>query len=130
MWKRSLQFGLLDQLQRCSLAVAPAAASVWVHGETPRQFEAAGDVISGLVADEPQVRLVLTSASAATVAFLREWLPGEQAGPPPWGPITRRYMRRVNPRLIVLLDGGRSFGPEALLEAQRSGVPVAVMDNQ
>jgi hypothetical protein len=87
----------------------------------------AEDVISELVADNPQMRLVLTSALPATLTFLRQWLPGEQAGPPPWGPITRRYMSKVNPRLIVVLDGGRSFGPEALSEARRLGVPVAVI---
>ena len=36
-------------------------------------------------------------------------------------------MRKVNPRLIVLLDGGRSFGRKALSEAHRAGVQVAVM---
>ncbi|MDA1315699.1 MAG: hypothetical protein O2968_20430 [Acidobacteria bacterium] len=127
MNQTSRQFGFLDQLQRCSLALPPAPASVWVHGETQSQFEAAGDVISGLVAGEPQVRLVLTSAFPETVAFLRHWLPGEQTGALPWGFVTRRYISKVNPRLIVLLDGGRSFGREALAEARRSGVQVALL---
>ena len=128
MGERHPQYGFWDQLQRSSLAVPPATASVWFHGETPRQFEAAGEVISGLVADRPQIRLVLTSASPATVVFLRHWLPGEQAGPLPWALMMRRFIRTVNPRLLVLLDGGRSFGWKGVHEALRAGVQVAVVE--
>lgn len=125
--RTSRQFGLLDLLQRYALALPPAAASVWVHGETRSQFQAAGDVISGLVAGAPQVRLVLTSALPETVAFLRRWLPGEQTGAMPWGFVAGRYIRKLNPRLIVLLDGGRSFRREPLAEARRSGARVALL---
>ncbi len=127
MDRKLFQFSFLDHLQRYSLALPPAAASVWVHGETVQQFESAENVISELVADNPQMRLVLTSASPATLAFLRQWHPGEQAVPLPWGPVTSRFIGKLNPHLLVLLDGGRSFGQQTLAEARRSGVPVAVM---
>ena len=127
MRHRELQFGFLDQLQSWLLAVASAVASVWFHGATPQEFEAAGTVVEGLVSGKPQLRPVLTSTSPATVAFLRQWFPEGQAGLLPWGLTAGRYFRRVHPQLIVLLGGGRSFPRNAFLEAVRAQVPVAVI---
>ena len=126
MQHRDAQFGLRNRLHSWFAAVPRAEASVWIHGSSPQEFEAAGAVLAGLVSGKPQLRPVLTSRSPETVAFLRQWLPEGQAGLLPWGCTSGRYFRRVHPHLIVLLGGGQSFPRGAFLRARQARVPVAV----
>ena len=104
--------------------------SIWVHGEAPAQFDVARRLIQEVMRERPHVRLVLTSVFPATIEYLRRSFPDDYVGPAPWNArfSVRRFFARLNPRLVLLLDGGRSFGAGALAETLAAGVPIGVVD--
>ncbi len=121
-----LQSEILHRLQTRALAIPPSPASVWVHGSSPKRFEEAEDVFTGLVAGEPRIRLFLTSANRNTVDFLRKRFPDEKAAPLPHAPFLGRFVGKVRPGLLLLLDG--RCGNEISHAASRLGVPVVSLD--
>jgi 3-deoxy-D-manno-octulosonic-acid transferase len=104
--------------------------SLWVHGDTPLQFDAARQLIHGIMAERPHVRLVLTSQRLRTLKFLRATFVDDQTLPAPRGvaPVLNRYLRRLQVRHILLLDGGRSFPPDALRLAASQQIPISAVN--
>lgn len=116
-------------LARAGVLGQRARSSVWVHGETTAQFAGALCFLREIMRERPHVRLVLTSADPATVADLRRSFPDDFGGAAPWngGGSVRRFFARVNPRILVLLDDGRSLGPRAVEEAIARALPLVVV---
>ena len=116
-------------LQRAGTLLQRARSSIWIHGETPAQFDAALAWMREVMRERPHVRLVLTSADPATVAHLAAAFPDDLGGAAPWNAAgaVRRFFSRVNPRLLVLLDGGRSLAPRAVDEIVARGLPLAAV---
>lgn len=117
-------------LERAGALVQRARTSIWAHGETPTQFDAALPFLREVMRERPHVRLVLTAASPATVAYLRRSFPDDHAGAAPWnatGPV-RRFFAKLNPRIVVLLDGGRSLGGHTVAAMASRGVPLVALD--
>ncbi|MBY0278406.1 hypothetical protein K2Z84_24010, partial [Candidatus Binatia bacterium] len=116
-------------LERSGAVVRRARASLWVHGETPRQFDTALRLLREVMRARPHVRLVLTSTDPATVAYLRRSFPDDHGGAAPWNAsgAVRRFFTKVNPRLLVLLDGGRSLGARAIDEMVARGLPLVAV---
>ena len=94
---------LLHRLNRWGLGIHPAPASVWVHGDTIEQFLDADEVISGLVADVPQMRLVLTARDRETVTYLRRRFRDERTLTLPRARFLGRLPERVRAGLLVEL---------------------------
>jgi 3-deoxy-D-manno-octulosonic-acid transferase len=117
-------------LQSTALLVPGCVASVWMHGENPAQFDAARSLIHEVMRDRPHIRLVLSSASPATVEYLRAAFPNDQVCPVPWNlnPVVRRFAARVNPKVMLLLDGGRSLGTNALAWALAARIPIRAVN--
>ncbi len=117
-------------LRSSGILVRFCKRSLWVHGESPVQFDAARRLIQQAMRDRPHVRLVLTSASPATVEFLRGSFPNDMACPVPLnlGPGIRRFLSRLKPGTLILLDGGRSLGRRTLNAAVSRGIPVAAVN--
>jgi hypothetical protein len=68
--------------------------------------------------------------SPATVAYLSASFPDDQACALPCdvGPATGRFLARVHPRVVVLLDGGRTLGANMLARVLASGIPIRVVN--
>ena len=96
-----------------------------MHGESRDAFAAAEPVIAGLVADEPQLRLVLTSERTDTAAFLRGRFPDERAFALPREAFLGRFIRRTRPGLLVLLDA--SLEDSARRRIAREGVRIVAL---
>jgi 3-deoxy-D-manno-octulosonic-acid transferase len=116
--------------QRSGLTLPPCKRSLWVHGETPLQFDAARQLIQAIVAERPHVRLVVTSERLPTLDFLRATFTNEQTLAVPYGAasIVRRFLRRLQVRHILLLDGGRSVPQQATLLAVSQRIPISVVN--
>ena len=125
--ERSAALGYL--LQSTGLLVNGARRSIWIHGERPEEFDAALGLIADVTRERPNVRLVLTSTVPATVAYLRRAFPDDHVGPAPWDAcsVLGRFVDRLNPRLVILLEGGRSFGVRTLEEIRALRIPVAAV---
>jgi hypothetical protein len=114
-------------LQSSGFLIRGCRRSLWIHGETAAQFDAARRLIHDAMQDRPHVRLVLTSANPAAVEYLRASFPDDMACPLPWdfGPALGRFLTRVKPGMLLLLDGGRSLGPRMLNAVTTRGIAVA-----
>jgi hypothetical protein len=119
-----------DLLERSGLAIPACRRSLWVHGETPLQFEGARQLIQASMAERPHVRLVLTSRSMRTLRFLRATFTDDQtlAAPFDAAPIVRRFLHRLQVRHILLLDGGRSVPSSALRLAPSRQITLSVVN--
>lgn len=95
-------------LERAGALLQRARTSIWVDGESPAQFDAALPLLQEVMRERPHVRLVLTSAVPVTVAYLRRAFPDDHASASPWNTTgaVRRFLVKLNPRLVLLLDGG------------------------
>jgi hypothetical protein len=116
-------------LSRAGALGQRARSSVWVHGASPAQFAGALRLLREIMRERPHVRLVLTSSDPATVVYLRRAFPDDFAGAAPWGTggAVRRFLARVNPRLLVVLDGGRSLAAGAVDAVTARHLPLAVV---
>src|SRR5262249_45347911 len=121
-----------ELLRRLGLNLPTAEQSLWVHGEGLGEFNAAGPLIRRLRDVLPGSRLVLTTSRPWTARWLRDGHPDAHCLPPPWDVpgAARRFLRRLRPRLIILLDFPAGFCPAVLTEARRTGVPVAVVNGR
>jgi len=117
-------------LERMGLNIPSHRRSLWVHGETPLQFDAARQLILTIMSERPHVALVLTSPRRETLRFLRSTFANEQTLPAPCNirPVLRRFLRKLQVRHILLLDGGRTFPSQAIRLAVAQQIPVSAVN--
>jgi 3-deoxy-D-manno-octulosonic-acid transferase len=127
---RPLATWLAEVLDRLGFTSFRAERSIWIHGEGMGEFNAASQLIHELRQRYPGYSLVFTSSRCAT----RDWLIGKYPADirlgQPWDtPLApARFFRRLQPRLIVLLDFHDGFCPGALWRARASKIPVVVVN--
>lgn len=128
-WSGDAAVGPSWLLERSGAVMPRARTSLWVHGETPSQFDTALRLLREVMRPRPHVRLVLTSADPATVAYLHRSFPDDHGGAAPWNTAgaVRRFLAKVNPRMLVLLDGGRSLGTRAIDEIVARRLPLVAL---
>jgi 3-Deoxy-D-manno-octulosonic-acid transferase (kdotransferase) len=126
----SLAENVQGLLQRAGLIIPSFRRSIWMHGDTPLQFDAAAHLIRAMMADAPHVRLVLTSSRTRTLEYLRSSFPDEQTLPAPWGSrlTVARWMAKLQVRSLVLLDGGKTLPEETLRLTVQSKIPIAAVN--
>jgi hypothetical protein len=112
-------------LQRLGFGGRSARMSVWFHGATAAQFDAAADVIRAVMGGRGDVALVVTAPDAAAVEALRRRFPDDLARAAPSARVgsSGRFLARVRPRALVLLDDGRSLAPATLAQL-RATLPI------
>ncbi|MGA2597632.1 MAG: glycosyltransferase N-terminal domain-containing protein [Bryobacteraceae bacterium] len=117
-------------LERAGLSIPCCRRSLWVHGDTPLQFDAARPLIQAIMAERPHVRLVLTSGRHGTLRFLRRTFTDEQTLHVPFDAafVVRRFLCRLQVRHILLLDGGRSVPSQAIRLAVLEQIPVSAVN--
>ncbi len=102
-------------------AVQPGA--LWIHAASLGEGQAAAALAQGLFAQRPDLPLIRTATSDTG---RQQPLPVDQVGclpfDLPW--LHRRWLRRVRPRALVLVEGELWPG---LLSACRGRTPVAVL---
>jgi 3-deoxy-D-manno-octulosonic-acid transferase len=119
-------------LKRAVLYPERCSRSIWVHGDSPRQFNAAGLLLRSLHHRLPAHRFVLTSASPAAVRYLRLRYPSDFVLPPPANVAASltRWIRELHPEALVLLDLPHAL-PEAVIHRLRARrTPVVFVECQ
>jgi 3-deoxy-D-manno-octulosonic-acid transferase len=117
-------------LESGGLAIPSCRRSLWVHGDTPLQFDAARQLIQAVMAERPHVRLVVTSQRHETLRYLRSTFVDEQTLPAPYDAplVVGRFIRRLKVRHLILLDGGRSLPSHAIHIAVLQRIPVSAVN--
>lgn len=101
--------------------------SVWVHGDVAIGFLVARRLIQSIMDDRPHVGLVVTAPQADTVRFLERTFPDERALPMPRPAAVGRWLRTLEVRHLLLLDGGRSLSAAVLSATVARGIPITAV---
>jgi len=115
-------------LARCGLMLPALRRSLWVHGNTTLEFLAAQRLIQSIMDEQPHLGLVVTSARADTLRFLSRVFVDENTLPVPHIAVQRRWLRRLQVRHLLLLDGGRSLSGRAFASVAREHITVSAVD--
>ena len=114
--------------KRHGLLIPVHRRSIWVHGDTERDFRHAADFIRTVMADRPHVALVLTATSPGVLRFLARSFPNDTVLPLPAPVGMRRWLHRLQVRHLCLLEGGRTLPPEIFVSAMAEGMPTSVVN--
>ena len=113
-------------LSSCGLMLPALRRSLWVHGDTAIDFLVARRLIQSIMDERPHVSLVVTAHHADTVHFLGRLFPDERALPMPQPIALPRWLRALQVRHLLLLDGGRSLHANVLRRSVNQGIPISL----
>ncbi len=107
-----------------------ARQTIWVHAVSVGEVVAASRLVNELSACAPQYRVLLSTTTRTGQRLARErtgvshtfYFPLDFA----W--IVRRYLRALDPALLVLVE--TEFWPNMLAECRRAAIPVAVVNGR
>ncbi|MEW5967993.1 MAG: lipid IV(A) 3-deoxy-D-manno-octulosonic acid transferase [Pseudomonadota bacterium] len=128
LWRGRRERGYLEHWgERLALGPAPVSGALWIHAVSVGEMRAAQPLIAALREAHPDAPVLLTcmtptgraTAEALYGSFARiVYLPYDYA----W--LMRRFMRRAQPRLGVLME--TELWPNLVHAAARRGVPLAL----
>ena len=103
--------------------------TLWLIGSTAAAFEAVGPVLESITDQYPRIDLLYTARNPVLVPWLRAHAPGAMlvSRPSTLALFTGRAVRRLNPRLILLLDGIAPFEAGVLRAALHRQIPIALL---
>ena len=112
------------------LRAGDARQTIWVHAVSVGEVLAASRLVNELSASAPQYRVLLSTTTRTGQRLARErtginhtfYFPLDL----PW--IVRRYLRRLDPVLMVLVE--TEFWPNLLTACRRAAIPVAVVNGR
>jgi hypothetical protein len=116
-------------VQRFGFGGRCARMSVWFHGASDAQFDAVAGLVRDVMGGRGDLALVVTAPDAAAVEALRRRFPDDLALAAPCaraGSIGR-FLARVRPCALVLLDDGRGLDPATLARLRASPLPIVAM---
>jgi 3-deoxy-D-manno-octulosonic-acid transferase len=98
------------------------SAPVWLHCASVGEVRAAARLIARL-----KCEVVVSTMTPTGLALARSLFPGATCmiAPLDLGPLIRRVLRRMAPRMLLIVE--TELWPELILSAQAHGVPVALV---
>ncbi|MGE4158947.1 MAG: 3-deoxy-D-manno-octulosonic acid transferase [Planctomycetota bacterium] len=99
---------------------------LWVHGASVGEILALETLLTGLRRERPTLRILVTVNTLAGRAAAKAKYPycAVQLAPLDWGPILRRFMKGLNPKLHILSE--LDIWPSRQRELSRRGIPTLV----
>lgn len=116
-------------VQRFGFGGRCARMSVWFHGASDAQFDAAVGLVRDVIGGRGDLALVVTAPDAAAVEALRRRFPDDLALAAPCAKAgsIERFLARVRPCALVLLDDGGGLDPATLARLRASPLPIVAM---
>lgn len=105
--------------------------AIWVQAASVGEVNAARPLVGLLREHFPSSPVILTCQTATGRQTAGKNLGGEVAAilsPLDFGPIVGRLIRRVSPRILILIE--TELWPGMILTAQRRGIPVVVVNGR
>jgi 3-deoxy-D-manno-octulosonic-acid transferase len=108
-------------------AEGPKPAGVWVHAVSVGEVQAALPLLKALMEGHPNLGVLVTTTTPTGAVRLRELL-GERVAhrymPYDLGPILRRLLDRLAPRLVVVME--TEIWPNLIAVCERRGIPLVL----
>lgn len=119
-------------IERLGFGVRNSSRSIWLHGASLARFVAAAELVRHVMTGRGDLALVVTAPDVASVEALRERFPDDVVVAPPHAAArsVERFLDRVQPCALVLLDGGESLGGATLARLRASTLPIHTLDDR
>jgi 3-deoxy-D-manno-octulosonic-acid transferase len=112
--------------ERFGIGVAGAGGGIWVHAVSVGEVQVAALLVRALRERAPRLEVTLTCATPTGRGLARSLLPDIAVSYAPYdlpGSV-QRYLARVRPRLLVLIES--ELWPNLLHELQRAATPTLI----
>lgn len=108
----------------------PVEGSIWLHGSSAGEVSLLRPLVETLERERPGVPIIVSAYTATGLAAARKAFPRHRVilFPLDLSFVVRRFMRRFDPRLVVIVES--EYWPNFLLAARRRCVPVAVLNGK
>ena len=108
----------------------PARGSIWLHGSSAGEISLLRPLIRRLSADYPAAPIVISAYSSTGFAAAKKNYPDVRIifFPLDLSFVVRRFLRRYDPRLVVIVES--DFWPNFLRALQTRAVPVTVVNGK
>jgi 3-deoxy-D-manno-octulosonic-acid transferase len=103
---------------------------IWLHGSSAGEVSLLRPLVQRLERDWPDVPILVSAYTTTGIAAAARAYSSHRVilFPLDLSFVVRRFLRRFDPRLIVIVES--ELWPNFLLEARRRGVPVAVLNGK
>ena len=108
----------------------PARGSVWLHGSSAGEISLLGPLIRRIAADYQAAPIVISAYSSTGFEAARKMYPDARVifFPLDLSFVVRRFLRRYDPRLVVIVES--DFWPNFLYAIQARALPVTVVNGK
>ena len=109
---------------------AGAPSSIWLHGASAGEILLLQPLVRRLERDLPETPLVVSAFSSTGYAAARRAFPRHRVVLFPFdlSVVVNRFLRRLRPRLVVIVEG--DLWPNFLLALRRRDTPVVVLNGR
>ncbi len=123
-------FGIGSIAERSGRIAFAGERTIWFYGPDAQALEAMTPLLEALQRRHLRQQFALTASDGDDLRSLVDRFAGSVAAPPPLpgGVFARRYLLRLNVRLLVVVEPFRALDAGVVRAAQRRGVPVVVVD--
>jgi len=121
--------GVRFGIERLGFGFRRARHSLWFHGANVESFGAAAPLFRDVLGHRRDVALVATSSDRAVLGALRRRFPDDivRAAPCAAAGSVRRFLARVHPCALVLLEDGQALDEATLARLRESLLPVRAL---
>jgi 3-deoxy-D-manno-octulosonic-acid transferase len=107
-----------------------SAPRILVHGVSVGEVKVAVPLVRELAQRHPNYEVVVSSTTNSGIEVARKVLDGVRVVrfPADLSPLVRLFLRRIRPACVILIE--LEIWPNFLREANRSGIPVAVVNGR
>ena len=108
----------------------PVRGSIWLHGSSAGEISLLRPLVGRLREDFPAVPIVVSAYSSTGYAAAQRNFPAARVVffPVDLSFVVRRFLRRFDPRLVVIVES--DFWPNFLLATRARSIPVAVINGK
>ena len=108
----------------------PVRGSIWLHGSSAGEISLLQPLIARLREDYPAIPIVVSAYSTTGFAAARRIYPEARVVffPVDFSLVARRFLRRFDPRLVVIVES--DFWPNFLLATRARAIPVVVINGK
>ena len=109
---------------------AGTSSSIWLHGASAGEVLLLQALVRRLERDLPETPLVISAFSSSGLAAARRTFPRHRVVLFPFdlSVVVNRFLRRLRPRLVVIVEG--DLWPNFLLALRRRDTPVVVLNGR
>ena len=107
-----------------------ASSPIWLHGASAGEVLMLQPLVCRIERDLPETRIVISAFSSTGLAAARGAFPRHRVVPFPFdlSVVAHRFLRRLQPRLVVIVEG--DLWANFLLALRRRRIPVVVLNGR